>query len=83
VLASLNRRITAWSLVLFSMTTICANAGLLPKSVANAAQERIAAGTYQTLVFGVVDGDKSEVTAFGKLEGGKAPMAIRFMKSVR
>jgi serine-type D-Ala-D-Ala carboxypeptidase/endopeptidase len=37
------------------------------------AQERIAAGTYQTLVFGVVEGDKSEVVAFGKLDDGKAP----------
>ena len=41
--------------------------------VENAAQERIAAGIYQTLVFGVVDGDKSEVMAFGKLGDGKAP----------
>jgi CubicO group peptidase (beta-lactamase class C family) len=50
-----------------------ANAGLLPERVEKAAQERIAAGTYQTLVFGVVDGDKSEVVAFGKLDDGKAP----------
>jgi serine-type D-Ala-D-Ala carboxypeptidase/endopeptidase len=28
---------------------------------------------YKTLVFGVVDGDKSEVVAFGRLDGGKAP----------
>ena len=49
-----------------------ANAGLLPDRVERAAQERIAAGTYETLVFGVVDGDKSEVVAFGKLDG-KAP----------
>src|SRR5262249_37342179 len=38
-----------------------------------AAQERIAAGTNQTLVFGLVDGDKSEVVVFGKLDDGKAP----------
>jgi CubicO group peptidase (beta-lactamase class C family) len=50
-----------------------ANAGLLPERVEKAAQERIAAGTYQTLVFGVVDGDKSEVVAFGKLDDGRAP----------
>jgi CubicO group peptidase (beta-lactamase class C family) len=50
-----------------------ANAGLLPERVEKAAQERIAAGTYQTLVFGVVDGDKSEVVAFGTLDDGKAP----------
>src|SRR5713226_317610 len=55
------------------MTSTSANAGPLPERVEKAAQERIAAGTYQTLVFGVVDGDKSEVVAFGKLDDGKAP----------
>ena len=47
--------------------------GLLSERVEKAAQERIAAGTYQTLIFGVVDGDKSEVVAFGQLDNGKAP----------
>jgi hypothetical protein len=42
-----------------------------------------AAGTYQTLVFVVVDDYKSEVVAFGKLDDGKRPTATRFMKSVR
>jgi serine-type D-Ala-D-Ala carboxypeptidase/endopeptidase len=73
VLALLNRRIAAWSLAVFSMTGISANAGLLPERVEHAAQERIAAGTYQTLVFGVVEGDKSEVAAFGKVDDGKSP----------
>jgi CubicO group peptidase (beta-lactamase class C family) len=50
-----------------------AKAGILPERVEKAAQERIAAGTYQTLVFGVVDGNKSEVAAFGKFDDGKAP----------
>jgi serine-type D-Ala-D-Ala carboxypeptidase/endopeptidase len=50
-----------------------ANAAPLPQRVEKAAQERIAAGTYQTLVFGVVDGDTSGVVAFGKLDSGKAP----------
>jgi len=50
-----------------------ANAGVLPERVAKAAQERIAAGTYQTLVIVVVDGDKSEIAAFGTLPDGKAP----------
>jgi CubicO group peptidase (beta-lactamase class C family) len=57
------------------MTSISANAGLLPERVEKAAQERIAEGTYQTLVFGVVDGDKTEVVAFGKLDDGKTPDA--------
>jgi CubicO group peptidase (beta-lactamase class C family) len=69
----LNRRIAACSLAVFSLTAVSANAGLLPERVENAAQERVAAGTYQTLVFGVVDGDKSEAVAFGKLNDGKAP----------
>jgi serine-type D-Ala-D-Ala carboxypeptidase/endopeptidase len=73
VLSLLNRRITAWSLGLCIMTGMSAKAGILPERVEKAAHERIAAGTYQTLVFGVVDGDKSEVAAFGKLDNGKAP----------
>jgi CubicO group peptidase (beta-lactamase class C family) len=52
---------------------MAANAGPLPERVEKAAQERIAAGTYQTLVFGVVDGDNSELFAFGTLDNGKAP----------
>jgi CubicO group peptidase (beta-lactamase class C family) len=73
VFTLLNRRIAAWSLAVFSMTTMPANAGLLPERVEKAAQERIAAGTYQTLVFGMVDGDNSGVVAFGKLGDGKSP----------
>jgi CubicO group peptidase (beta-lactamase class C family) len=69
----LNRHIAAWFVAVFSMMTMPADAGLLPERVQHAAQERIAAGTYQTLVFGVVDGDKSEVMAFGKLGDGRAP----------
>src|SRR5437588_859168 len=53
--------------------SMSANAGVLPERVEKAAQERIAAGTHQTLVFGVVDGDNSEVVAFGKLDNGAAP----------
>jgi serine-type D-Ala-D-Ala carboxypeptidase/endopeptidase len=53
--------------------SMSANAEMLPERVQKAAQERIAAGTYQTLVFGVVDGDKSELVAFGKLDDGTAP----------
>jgi serine-type D-Ala-D-Ala carboxypeptidase/endopeptidase len=73
MLSLLNRRTAAWSLAAWFMTSMSANAGLLPERVEKAARERIAAGTYQTLVFGVVDDDKSEVVAFGKLDDGKAP----------
>ena len=55
------------------MTSTSTNIALLPKRVEKAAQERIEAGTYQTLVFAVVDGDKNEVAAFGKLDDGNAP----------
>src|SRR5579871_3954828 len=63
--------IAVWALV--CLLAVPANAGLLPERVEKAAQERIAAGAAQTLVFGVVDGDKSEVVAFGKLDDGKSP----------
>jgi serine-type D-Ala-D-Ala carboxypeptidase/endopeptidase len=55
------------------MTSNPADAGPLPERVERAAQERIAAGINQTLVFGVVDGDNSEAVAFGKLDDGKTP----------
>jgi serine-type D-Ala-D-Ala carboxypeptidase/endopeptidase len=62
------------SLTAVILSTMSAFAtGLLPERVENAAQERVAAGTYQTLVFGVVEGDKSEVVAFGKLDDSKTP----------
>jgi serine-type D-Ala-D-Ala carboxypeptidase/endopeptidase len=73
VVSLLNCRIAAWSLGACFMTSMSASAGLLPDRVEKAAQERIAAGTYQTLVFGVVDGDASEVVVFGKLDSGKVP----------
>ena len=55
------------------MTSMSANAGPLPERVDRAAQERIAAGTYQTVVFGVAHGDKSVVVTFGKLDNDRAP----------
>ncbi len=73
MLSLLSSRIAAWSLGVCLMTSLPASAGLLPERVEKAAKERIAAGTYQTLVFGVVDGDKSEVVVFGRLDDGNAP----------
>jgi CubicO group peptidase (beta-lactamase class C family) len=59
-------------LVLHLMANIsCADSALLPERVAKTAQERVDAGTYQTLVFGVVADGKSEVIAFGKFSDGK------------
>src|ERR1700730_12808649 len=73
MLSLLNRHIAAWSLGVWVVTAMPANAGPLPERVKKAAQERIAAGTYETLVFGVVDGDKSEIVVFGTLANGQAP----------
>src|SRR6185312_12516960 len=63
--------VAAWSLL--GLAVAPAHAELLPERVGKAAQERVDAGVAQTLVFGVVEGDKSEVTVFGKLDDGKAP----------
>ena len=57
-----------------------AQAGLLPERVEKAAQKRIADGRYRTLVFAVVDGDKSQIEAFGKLSDGKHRMETLYMK---
>jgi serine-type D-Ala-D-Ala carboxypeptidase/endopeptidase len=55
------------------LMSLPAGAGALPERVAKAAQERVADGTHQTIVFGAVDGDASEIVAFGTLDSGKAP----------
>jgi D-alanyl-D-alanine-carboxypeptidase/D-alanyl-D-alanine-endopeptidase len=68
----LKRCIVAWSL-LACAAAAPANAGLLPERVEKAAQERVAAGAVQTLVFGMVDGDRSEVVGFGRLDDGRTP----------
>lgn len=73
MLSLLNRRSTTWFLATCFIAITPANAGALPERVEKAAQDRIAAGNNQTLVFGVVDGDHSEVVAFGTLDDGKAP----------
>lgn len=46
---------------------------LLPARVEHAARSRVAAGTYPALVIAVVDGTRSHVYTFGKLDDGKAP----------
>lgn len=55
--------------------TVATNAQMLPERVATAARERVEAGLHQTLVFAVVDGDRSEIVVFGRLDGGTAPDA--------
>ena len=48
---------------------------LLPARVEHAIHERIADGEYPAMVVAVVDGDRSHVYAFGKLDDGKTPGA--------
>lgn len=67
----LRRTAILWASFMIASTS--AQADLLPERVSKAAQARITDGMYQTLIFGVIDGDKSEVVAFGKLGNGKAP----------
>lgn len=50
-----------------------AHAGALPDRVAKVAKASIADGVYQTLVFGIINGDQSSVVVFGTLDSGKAP----------
>lgn len=61
---------------LVSLSLVClmagaAQAGPLPDRVAKAAAERVAAGQYPVLVIAVVDGDKSQIAAYGVLPDGK------------
>nr|WP_225578216.1 serine hydrolase [Rhodanobacter sp. 7MK24] len=46
---------------------------LIPARVEQAIHDRVAAGENPTFVIAVVDGDKGEVHAFGKLDTGAAP----------
>jgi len=56
------------------LATSCAatDAPLLPQRVADTLQQRIDAGEYPVLVIAVVDGDRSAVYSYGKLEHGQS-----------
>lgn len=56
-------------------TCMGAQTSSLPDRVEKAIQERIADGQYAALVIAVVDGDRSGVYAYGKLDQGNAPNA--------
>jgi CubicO group peptidase (beta-lactamase class C family) len=51
------------------------SAALLPQRVEQSITTRIAAGEYPSMVVAVVDGERSHVYGFGKLDNGKAPDA--------
>lgn len=61
------------TLILLSSPALAA--GLVPDRITQAIQQRIAAGQCPVLVVAVVDGEKSEVVAFGKLPNGKPATA--------
>ena len=72
---NLESRLTGTASALL-LTLSCATSfaqAVLPARVEQAAQERIAAGTYPTLVIAVTDGKAVTVRSFGKLDDGKAP----------
>lgn len=64
-----------WLALGLSFATACAatDAPLLPQRVDEAARQYIEAGEYPVLVIGVVDGDRSEVYAYGRLDNGRKP----------
>jgi CubicO group peptidase (beta-lactamase class C family) len=68
-----NKRIIFFAILFCFCGSLSALADLLPEAVKKAAMEGIASGAYQTLVFAVVDGDKSEIVAFGWLPNHQKP----------
>jgi hypothetical protein len=58
---------SAIAVVCLMIASTQARAGALPARVAKAAKASVADGIYQTLVFGVVDGNQSAVVTFGAL----------------
>lgn len=60
-------------LTVVALSAARADAALLPGRVHAAAQARVDAGQYPALVIAYVDGERSEVDAFGKLDDGRAP----------
>ena len=56
-------------------TCMGAQSSLVPDRIDKAIHERMAAGEYPALVIAVVDGDRSGVYGFGKVDSGKAPDA--------
>jgi CubicO group peptidase (beta-lactamase class C family) len=54
---------------------LAAQPSLVPERVETVVNQRIAAGKYPALVIAVVDGDRSDVYGFGKLDNGRIPDA--------
>jgi CubicO group peptidase (beta-lactamase class C family) len=56
-------------------TCAAAQSSLVPERVEKVINQRIAQGKYPAVVIAVVDGDRSDVYGFGKLDDGTAPNA--------
>jgi len=61
--------------LLFVGVCSAASTPLLPTRIGDAVNQRIAVGEYPAMVIAVVDGDRSAVYGFGKLDDGKQPDA--------
>jgi serine-type D-Ala-D-Ala carboxypeptidase/endopeptidase len=61
--------------LLITCACTAADTSLLPARINDSIRDRIAAGEYPALVVAVVDGDRSDVYSFGKLDNGKQPDA--------
>lgn len=64
------RKLCAVLSLLLASTCAAADAPLLPARVADTLQQRIDAGEYPALVIAVVDGERSAVYTYGKLDNG-------------
>lgn len=67
-----------WMVALALLCTsgcFAAEAPLLPARVNDSIRARVAAGEYPAIVIGVVDGKRSEIYSFGKLDNGRPPDA--------
>src|SRR5579885_1897546 len=81
-LRRLKRRLSGLSvntLLIAAFTCRCAQANdskaraALPARIVEAAVERTEARWYPSLMIAIVDGDKSSIISFGKLDSGRAP----------
>lgn len=69
------RSLIALGMAAMSLGAMADSPLLMPLRVEKAIAARIAAGEYPSMVVAVVDGDRSHVYAFGKLDDGNAPDA--------
>ena len=69
----MKKRILLGAILLSFCRSLSAQAGPLPEAVRKAAKDGIASGAYQTLVFAIVDGDRSDIVACGSFPNHTRP----------